>query len=112
MPCPLSVPLQALHSFYSSHPDRYRNASIKAFMTAYEAGKRGVQCGHETDHQANCFAKVACLPACLPGCLDADSWLSCPGVMGGEGRGGLCCCWLCLVDSCMCAWLTHVCVVG
>lgn len=32
--------------------------SIKNVITSYEAGKRGKDCGHATDFQANCFAKV------------------------------------------------------
>lgn len=44
--------------------------SIRQVIEKYEAGKRGVECGHDKDFQANCFAKV---------------WGSCGG---GRGRGG------------------------
>lgn len=51
--------LQALHTFYTTtSPDSYKNASIRAFLEAMQAGKRGTECGHATDSQANCFCKV------------------------------------------------------
>lgn len=51
----------SLVTFFTSDERKesvYRNQSIKLTLENYEKGKRGVECGHEKDFQANCFAKV------------------------------------------------------
>lgn len=54
--------VQAMYDHFKD-PLLYRNASVRHFVTAYEEGKRGFECGHPTDHQANCFAKAAMVVA-------------------------------------------------
>ncbi|KAG1667520.1 hypothetical protein FOA52_013710 [Chlamydomonas sp. UWO 241] len=54
---------EELYTYFNSDPDLYRNQSIKKVVEHWEAGKRGTAVGHETDHQANCFAKAALIVA-------------------------------------------------
>eukprot|EP00198_Chlamydomonas_reinhardtii_P008706 XP_001698043.1 predicted protein [Chlamydomonas reinhardtii] len=49
--------------FTATEPNAYRNHSVRALVTNWEEGKRGREVGHNTDYQANCFAKASLLVA-------------------------------------------------
>lgn len=53
---------RAIHEYFTAN-SFYRNHSTKAVVEKYEAGKRGLECGHDKDYQANCFAKAPLLVA-------------------------------------------------
>ena len=60
------VAVQHLVTFFTSDERKesvYRNQSVRMTLENYEKGKRGIECGHDKDHQANCFAKASILVA-------------------------------------------------